>query len=151
MNPHQKNKLDLSKFTDEQKKAFKYGVAPKDINRFKKPQQPPTYFDSGEYYKNKAEKGDKLDIGSIGTEHPNPENIPHLSSPSQSTGPGAHHQHHPSLSHQGSVGGPAGAAAGSPVKESSLLQKETSAEDKDGKENVPGDGDAQQQGIPIRG
>lgn len=72
----------------------------------------------------KAGKGDSVDTGAVGSQHPVPENIPHLSSPvSGPNGIGSmlhphhHHQHHP------------GMQAGSPVKESSFLNRETSAED----------------------
>ena len=108
----------------------------------------------------KAGKGDGVDAG-VGSEHPVPENIPHLSSPvtgspgSQSSvssigtgsGPGAipKHPHHlagsiPGLSHQ---------SVSSPAKEGSFLKSETSVNDdeeadaqnanKDDKEkNTPG-------------
>jgi hypothetical protein len=75
----------------------------------------------------KAGKGDSVDTGAVGSQHPVPENIPHLSSPvSGPNGIGSvlhphhHHQHHPGLQ------------AGSPVKESSFLHRETSAEDSEG-------------------
>jgi len=76
---------------------------------------------------NKAGKGDSVDTGAVGSQHPVPENIPHLSSPvSGPNGIGSmlhphhHHQHHASMQ------------AGSPVKESSFLNRETSAEDVEG-------------------
>ena len=110
----------------------------------------------------KAGKGDSVDTGTVGSQHPVPENIPHLSSPvSGPNGIGSmlhphnHHQHHP------------GMQAGSPVKESSFLNRETSAADVDGAaaaanpEEQPqsagsAEGTAQavaggQQEIPLRG
>lgn len=63
----------------------------------------------------KAGKGDGVDAGAVGSQHPVPENIPHLSSPVSN---GA------SLHGHGSI---AGTQAGSPVKESSFLNRETSA------------------------
>jgi hypothetical protein len=87
------------------------------------------YFDSGDYAMSKAGKGDGVDTGSVGSQHPVPENIPHLSSPvNSSNGIGGvgllhPHQHHPSMQ------------AGSPVKESSFLNRETSAEDIERGEN----------------
>ena len=66
----------------------------------------------------KAGKGDGVDAGAVGSQHPVPEDIPHLSSPINSGATGANHR--------GSV---AGAQAGSPVKESSFLHRETSAEE----------------------
>ena len=85
----------------------------------------------------KAGKGDSVDTGAVGSQHPVPENIPHLSSPvSGPNGIGSllhphhHQQHHP------------GMQAGSPVKESSFLNRETSAEDV---ETAAGAGEQQQQ------
>ncbi len=110
---------------------------------------------------NKAGKGDSVDTGAVGSQHPVPENIPHLSSPvSGPNGIGSmlhphhHHQHHASMQ------------AGSPVKESSFLNRETSAEDVEGAAaanpeeqpqsagSVEGTAQAvagEQQGIPLRG
>jgi hypothetical protein len=72
----------------------------------------------------KAGKGDSVDTGAVGSQHPVPENIPHLSSPvsgpngiGSNLHPHHHHQHH------------SGMQAGSPVKESSFLNRETNAED----------------------
>jgi hypothetical protein len=86
----------------------------------------------------KAGKGDSVDTGTVGSQHPVPENIPHLSSPvSGPNGIGSplhphhHHQHHPGLQ------------AGSPVKESSFLNRETNAEDIETANNASGE---QQQG-----
>ena len=96
----------------------------------------------------KAGKGDGVDAGAVGSEHPVPENIPHLSSPinnvnsnasSSSNGssgalagsPGASGGSSGSLpkhSHHGSV---PGIQAGSPIKESSFLQRETSVDEVD--------------------
>lgn len=75
----------------------------------------------------KAGKGDSVDTGAVGSQHPVPENIPHLSNPaggSNGISSLLHpHQHHPSMQ------------AGSPVKESSFLNRETSAEDLEAAEN----------------
>ena len=87
----------------------------------------------------KAGKGDSVDTGSVGSQHPVPENIPHLSSPINSANGIGNmllpHQHHTSMQ------------AGSPVKESSFLNRETSAEDIEGvdKEQQQGPG----QGAPA--
>jgi len=35
------------------------------------------YFDSGDYALSKAGRGDGVDLGAVGTEHPAPERIPH--------------------------------------------------------------------------
>lgn len=103
----------------------------------------------------KAGKGDGVDTGTVGSQHPVPENIPHNSGGSSSNGVGGPATATPpGLTKSGSISGASGAGvigglAGSPAKESSSgLVRETSAEeDPDNKENA---GDAAQQGIPIR-
>lgn len=82
------------------------------------------YFDSGDYAMSKAGKASEGGVTSVGREHPQPENIPHLSSPIG--GGGATNGHNPSIS---SGTGITGATSGSPVKESSFLQRETSADE----------------------
>lgn len=75
----------------------------------------------------KAGKGDGVDAGAVGSQHPVPEDIPHLSSPVSSPNSMSMlhaHQHHTSMQ------------AGSPVKESSFLTRETSAEEVEGKNNI---------------
>lgn len=67
----------------------------------------------------KAGKGDGVDAGAVGSQHPVPENIPHLSSPMNNNG----------AVPRGSISGVPGLQAGSPVKESSFLNRETTAED----------------------
>jgi hypothetical protein len=68
----------------------------------------------------KAGKGDGVDAGAVGSEHPVPENIPHLSSPVNNNNGSVP---------RGSVSSVPGLQAGSPVKESSFLNRETTAED----------------------
>lgn len=86
------------------------------------------YFDSGDYALSKAGKASDVGVTQIGREHPVPENIPHSSTPSGEAG-----SRHGSVSGgmSGSVFSPptTGAVAGSPVKESSFLNRETSADD----------------------
>lgn len=107
-----------------------YGKLPSRSDHFAKHLKDRKYFDSGDYAMSKAGKGDSVDAGAVGSQHPVPENIPHLSSPvSGSNGLGnsslhPHHQHQ--HQHQ------SGLQAGSPVKESSFLNRETSAEDVEG-------------------
>ncbi len=72
----------------------------------------------------KAGKGDGVDTGTVGSQHPVPEDIPHLTSPGGAVGAVGngplHLQPHAATNlHHG----------GSPVKESSFLQHETSAEE----------------------
>ena len=84
------------------------------------------YFDSGDYALSKAGKASEGGVTTVGQMHPQPENIPHLTSP----GPGNGSNGSTSGSGpNGSVGGLPGANSGSPVKESSFLQRETSADD----------------------
>ncbi|KAI0102764.1 camp-regulated phosphoprotein/endosulfine conserved region-domain-containing protein [Nemania sp. FL0031] len=157
MNPHQKNKIDVSSLTPDEQRLFRlYGKLPSKSDHFAKHLKERKYFDSGDYAMSKAGKGDKLDTGSVGSQHPVPENIPHLSSPNQATGlnGGPGHQHHPSIS--GASGHQVSATvglSGSPVKESNLFKSESSgSEDKDmtdqkGGSPVP---TTPVKGIPIR-
>ncbi|KAI0430666.1 camp-regulated phosphoprotein/endosulfine conserved region-domain-containing protein [Xylaria sp. FL1042] len=161
MNPHQKNKIDVSSLTPDEQRLFRlYGKLPSKSDHFAKHLKERKYFDSGDYAMSKAGKGDKLDTGSVGSQHPVPENIPHLSSPSQTSGGlngGPGHQHHPSIS--GGVSGHQVSAnvgiSGSPVKESSLFKSESStnddveSENNEQQQNAPVDG-TNAKGIPIR-
>ncbi|KAI1088652.1 Endosulfine-domain-containing protein [Rostrohypoxylon terebratum] len=159
MNPHQKNKIDVKSLTPDEQRLFRlYGKLPSKSDHFAKHLKERKYFDSGDYAMSKAGKGDSVDAGSVGSQHPVPENIPHLTSPNGQNGSGTvGHQHHPSLQHSHS-GSQQVTAAGSPVKESSFLQRETSAEEeetpaKDAANNktaVPTSGNADNQAIPIR-
>ncbi|KAK4126674.1 Endosulfine-domain-containing protein [Parathielavia appendiculata] len=125
MNPHQAKKIDIKSLSPEEQRLFRlYGKLPSRSDHFAKHLKERKYFDSGDYAMSKAGKGDSVDTGAVGSQHPVPENIPHLSSPvSGANGIGSllhphhHHQHHACMQ------------AGSPVKESSFLHRETSAED----------------------
>ncbi|KAI0015139.1 camp-regulated phosphoprotein/endosulfine conserved region-domain-containing protein [Xylariomycetidae sp. FL0641] len=135
MNPHQKNKVDVSSLTPEEQRLFRlYGKLPSKSDHFAKHLRERKYFDSGDYAMSKAGKGDSVDTGAVGSQHPVPENIPHLSSPTQNAGGlngGPGHQHHPSVSGAPAAAAnvtAAAAAAGSPVKEGSFLHRETSAD-----------------------
>ncbi|KAK0707585.1 camp-regulated phosphoprotein/endosulfine conserved region-domain-containing protein [Lasiosphaeris hirsuta] len=125
MNPLQAKKVDIKSLSPEEQRLFRlYGKLPSRSDHFAKHLKDRKYFDSGDYAMSKAGKGDGVDTGSVGSQHPVPENIPHLSSPvSSPNGIGTllhPHQHHSSLQ------------AGSPVKESSFLNRETNAEDLEG-------------------
>ncbi|KAI1762175.1 Endosulfine-domain-containing protein [Hypoxylon sp. FL1150] len=136
MNPHQKNKVDVKSLTPEEQRLFRlYGKLPSKSDHFAKHLKERKYFDSGDYAMSKAGKGDSVDTGSVGSQHPVPENIPHLSSPNGQNGSATTvgHQHHPGLHTHGSQ---QVTSAGSPVKESSFLHRETSA---DGTANVGGE------------
>lgn len=104
----------------------------------------------------KAGKGDGVDAGAVGSQHPVPENIPHLSSPVNNGGAASAVPKHLGI---GGANAPAGTAnavpqglqAGSPVKESSFLNRETSASETE----EPAQGSAAEPvaagtGIPIR-
>ena len=80
------------------------------------------YFDSGDYALSKAGKASEGGVTSIGSQHPLPENIPHLASPGPNSGSNG--------SNNGTPGGSLPCAtSGSPVKESSFLHRETSADE----------------------
>ncbi|KAK5987531.1 mRNA stability protein [Cladobotryum mycophilum] len=111
--------LSQQSLSPEEQRLFRlYGKLPSRSDHFAKHLKDRKYFDSGDYAMNKAGKGDGIDTGAMGSQHPVPEKIPHLTSPANGSGGGsAIPKHvHP------------GAQAGSPVKESSYLNRETSAE-----------------------
>jgi cAMP-regulated phosphoprotein/endosulfine conserved region len=113
------------------------------------------YFDSGDYALSKAGKASSVDTGSVGSQHPLPENIPHLSSP----GVGGISGGSGNSNIQMGTGGAAQSC--SPVKESSFLNRETSADEIETEEegepvkapkrfqNIIGPPTVQE-GIPIR-
>ncbi|KAH8920767.1 Endosulfine-domain-containing protein [Atractiella rhizophila] len=75
MNPHQRNKVDISKMTEEEQKLFRlYGKLPKPKGLLTKQLQERKYFDSGDYALSQAGKSSPQ---SVGTAIPSPENIPH--------------------------------------------------------------------------
>ncbi|KAK3316674.1 camp-regulated phosphoprotein/endosulfine conserved region-domain-containing protein [Apodospora peruviana] len=159
MNPHQAKKVDIKSLSPEEQRLFRlYGKLPSRSDHFAKHLKERKYFDSGDYAMSKAGKGDSVDTGSVGSQHPVPENIPHLSSPVSGANGMSNmllpHQHHSSMQ------------AGSPVKESSFLNRETSVEEAESAEkqqqqqqqqqDQAAAGDASQfqaqsqEGIPIR-
>ena len=86
------------------------------------------YFDSGDYALSKAGKNTEIGVTGLGSQHPLPENIPHLSSPSPING-GANNVSNGSIVSNGH--NLAGGQSRSPVKESSFLHRETSVDDQD--------------------
>ncbi|KAJ7459687.1 camp-regulated phosphoprotein/endosulfine conserved region-domain-containing protein [Mycena latifolia] len=79
MLPAQRNKIDISKLNGEEQKLFaKYGKLPTHKNVLMKMQKDRKYFDSGDYALSKAGVEPQ---NTVGTAIPNPENIPHASSP----------------------------------------------------------------------
>ncbi|KAK9436426.1 Endosulphine [Metarhizium brunneum] len=153
MNPHQKNKVDVKSLSPEEQRLFRlYGKLPSRSDHFAKHLKDRKYFDSGDYAMSKAGKGDGVDAGAVGSQHPVPENIPHLSSPINNGASIPKHGHYGSI---------AGIQAGSPVKESSFLHRETSAEDAStGDDSIPSNNKENvsltsaplqsNEGIPIR-
>ncbi|KAI0051123.1 Endosulfine-domain-containing protein [Auriscalpium vulgare] len=109
MNPARLKKIDISKLTEEEQKLFRlYGKLPTHKNVLTKMQKDRKYFDSGDYALSKAGVAPQTVVG---TAIPNPENIPHASSP-----PGNNNNHGLSISPNNT--------ATSPVRESSLAHAE---------------------------
>lgn len=145
MLPHQKNKIDISSLSPDEQRLFRlYGKLPSKSDHLAKHLKERKYFDSGDYALSKAGKASSVDTGSVGSQHPLPENIPHLTSPSVG------------IASQGGSGngniGTAGLPSGSPVKEASFLNRETSVDEQDEKENKANSVSLppQKEGIPIR-
>ncbi|KAL4959854.1 endosulfine family protein [Aspergillus stella-maris] len=150
MNPHQQNKIDTSKLSpDEQRLLRLYGKMPNKKDLLQNKLKERKYFDSGDYALSKAGKASDVGVTNIGSQHPVPENIPHLTA----TSPGANNpaagnnggsisaqggQHIPGSisSHPGSVG----FQSRSPIKETSFLQRGRSVDDF---ENTPEVGTAE--------
>ncbi|KAF8967117.1 camp-regulated phosphoprotein/endosulfine conserved region-domain-containing protein [Flammula alnicola] len=79
MLPFQRNKVDLSKLNPQEQQLFaKYGKLPTHKSVLMKMQKDRKYFDSGDYALSKAGVAPQ---NTVGTAIPNPENIPHASSP----------------------------------------------------------------------
>ncbi|KAL8949455.1 MAG: hypothetical protein Q9222_004442 [Ikaeria aurantiellina] len=162
MNPHQKNKVDISSLNEEEQKLFRlYGKLPNKKDLLQNKLKERKYFDSGDYALSKAGKASEGDITSIGSQHPSPENIPHLTSPTPITNNGGggsngngHNGHSGSMSggsmSGGSVSGGGampGGQSGSPVKEMSFLHK---GESVDEQAVVEEEGGAKKEGVPSR-
>ncbi|KAL1748393.1 camp-regulated phosphoprotein/endosulfine conserved region-domain-containing protein [Schizophyllum fasciatum] len=80
MHPAKLKKIDTSGFSEQEKQLFaKYGKVPTHKNVLMKMQKDRKYFDSGDYALSKAGVAPQ---STVGTAIPNPENIPHASSPS---------------------------------------------------------------------
>jgi len=151
MNPHQKNKVDVASLSPDEQRLFRlYGKLPSKADHLSKQLKERKYFDSGDYALQKAGKAGSVDTGVIGTKHPLPENIPHLTSPGVGGVTGGAGNGNTQL------GLGAGGQSGSPVKESSYLNRETSVDEleREEKENDVDEEDASppphKEGIPIR-
>ncbi|KAL9129308.1 MAG: hypothetical protein Q9175_007329, partial [Cornicularia normoerica] len=108
---------------EEEQKLFRlYGKLPNKKDLLQNKLKERKYFDSGDYALSKAGKASEGGVTSIGSQHPLPENIPHLTSPGPNSGNNGNSN--------GASNGPIpGASSGSPVKESSFLQRETSVDE----------------------
>lgn len=97
------------------------------------------YFDSGDYALSKAGKASDVGVTNIGSQHPVPENIPHLTATSPGANNPAAASNGTSTNSQGQQipgsfsghPGSVGFQSRSPVKEASYLQRETSADESD--------------------
>ncbi|KAK8120549.1 hypothetical protein PG999_004669 [Apiospora kogelbergensis] len=129
MNPHQKNKIDVKSLSPDEQRLFRlYGKLPSKSDHFAKHLKDRKYFDSGDYAMSKAGKGDSVDTGSVGTQHPAPREHPppQLSQRHQCPRCPAPRQ---LLGHLARRPPP-------PIKESSFLNCETSADDTEEKGNA---------------
>ncbi|KAI9829027.1 MAG: hypothetical protein M1832_000050 [Thelocarpon impressellum] len=149
MNPHQKNKIDINSLSEEEQKLFRlYGKLPNKKDLLQNKLKERKYFDSGDYALSKAGKASDVGVTQMGTQHPVPENIPHLTSP----GPNNGNVNGNGVAHQPGHG----AQGGSPVKESSFLHRETSVDEQDMSEEQKGRLGASvsppviKEGVPIR-
>ncbi|KAI9801372.1 MAG: hypothetical protein M1825_003351 [Sarcosagium campestre] len=146
MNPHQKNKIDISSLSADEQRVFRlYGKLPNKTDLLQNKLKERKYFDSGDYALSKAGKASDAGVTQIGREHPLPENIPHLTSPGAGNGNGNGNHANGVVSPNGLPGslatniGGISTQSGSPVKESSFLHRETSIDDQsDDGENAVG-------------
>ncbi|KAF2636059.1 Endosulfine-domain-containing protein [Massarina eburnea CBS 473.64] len=132
MNPHQANKVDITKMSPEEAKLFRlYGKLPNKKDLLQNKLKERKYFDSGDYALSKAGKASDIGVTSIGREHPVPEKIPHIAPPTpngQQHGQqhGQHGQHSQHGQHGQAQNGQDKTLSGSPVKEHTFLHRETS-------------------------
>lgn len=115
---------------------------------FANPSQERKYFDSGDYALSKAGKASDVGVTSIGSQHPLPENIPHLSSPGLPTNSNGGNGLLGNVQQQVST------QSGSPVKESSFLHRETSVDNQEKTPEAPQPASISpppvQKAIPVR-
>ncbi|KAI4287339.1 MAG: hypothetical protein L6R35_003401 [Caloplaca aegaea] len=133
MNPHQKNKVDVGSLNEEEQKLFRlYGKLPNKKDLLQNKLKERKYFDSGDYALSKAGKASEGGVTTIGSQHPLPENIPHLTSPSPMGTNSSVHTSNGNGHGHGSTGSiSAGGQSGSPVKEASFLHRGESVDEQD--------------------
>jgi len=148
MNPHQKNKIDINSLSADEQRLFRlYGKLPTKRDLLQNKLKERKYFDSGDYALSKAGKASDAGVTQIGSQHPLPENIPHLTSPSTPANNGLH----VGLQQTQLQGHP-----GSPVKESRFLNRENSTEgENNGEGSKAGGGESSlsptvKEGVPLR-
>ncbi|KAI7575910.1 hypothetical protein KC316_g10885 [Hortaea werneckii] len=77
LNPHQKNKVDVSQLSEEEQKLFRlYGKLPNKKDLLQNKLKERKYFDSGDYAMSKAGKSDAGLVGGLGREHPSYDGSP---------------------------------------------------------------------------
>jgi len=112
MSLQQQNKVDISKLSEDEQRLFRlYGKLPSKRDILSNKLKERKYFDSGDYALSKAGKASDVGVTNIGSQHPQPENIPHVHSPSI---PGAIKTGSPSSSTTISGG------QGSPIRDTSF-------------------------------
>ncbi|EEH06018.1 conserved hypothetical protein [Histoplasma capsulatum G186AR] len=135
MNPHQQNKIDINSLSPDEQRLFRlYGKMPTKKDLLQNKLKERKYFDSGDYALSKAGKASDVGVTSIGSRHPLPENIPHLTaaSPPQNSNipsPFGNGQHSSLQPHGVSNNSFHTSVSRSPIKESSFLNRETSFDD----------------------
>ncbi|PWY66125.1 putative camp-regulated phospho protein family protein Igo1 [Aspergillus sclerotioniger CBS 115572] len=162
MNPHQQNKIDTSKMSPDEQRLFRlYGKMPTKKDLLQNKLKERKYFDSGDYALSKAGKASDVGVTNIGSQHPVPENIPHLTATSPGANNPATASNGGSVSAQGqqipgSISGHPGSIgfqSRSPVKEASYLQRGTSVNEAEGVEQNNDDSMSPppaRGGVPIR-
>lgn len=81
MLPQQRNKVDVSSLSAEEQRLFRlYGKLPSKRDILQNKLKERKYFDSGDYALSKAGKASDIGVTNIGSQHPLPENIPHIHS-----------------------------------------------------------------------
>ncbi|RMY80207.1 hypothetical protein D0864_08770 [Hortaea werneckii] len=157
LNPHQKNKVDVSQLSEEEQKLFRlYGKLPNKKDLLQNKLKERKYFDSGDYAMSKAGKSDAGLVGGLGREHPSydgptPTSCSRSFKGEQSQGSGAPPaggaaNNGPALHPTPSQGG----QSASPVKEPSILQRGMSVDEQESEavakqvENA-----TEEKGVPI--
>ncbi|KAI4180131.1 MAG: hypothetical protein L6R41_007433 [Letrouitia leprolyta] len=139
--------------TEEEQKLFRlYGKLPNKKDLLQNKLKERKYFDSGDYALSKAGKTSESGVPNIGSQHPLPENIPHLTSPAPGTNGTSStnniNGHASSGSFSGGTSGGVnvvGGTSGSPVKEQSFLHRGESVDEQDDDEDGKGE-----KGVPGR-